>query len=111
MEAFTQFVCPHPLLAGGMHALSLQLAENYVAAFGRLAEGSNTLIVPADAANASRLLGQALGVFRAVDKSCEAPCIPVPFCSPAYTANPSPLSACTYTEHKPPGSPLQQKFW
>ncbi|CDJ29557.1 SPFH domain / Band 7 family domain-containing protein, putative [Eimeria mitis] len=61
-------------IPGGMHALSLQLAENYVAAFGRLAEGSNTLIVPADAANASRLLGQALGVFRAVDKSlAEAP--------------------------------------
>ena len=55
--------------SGGMHALSLQLAENYVTAFGRLAEGSNTLIVPADAANTAQMLGQALGVFRAVDKS------------------------------------------
>lgn len=55
-----------------MHALSLQLAENYVAAFGRLAESSNTLIVPADAANASQMLGQALGVFKAVDASSKA---------------------------------------
>lgn len=52
-----------------MQALSLQLAENYVSAFGRLAEKSNTLIVPADAANAAKMLGQALGVFRAVDAS------------------------------------------
>lgn len=56
-------------IAGGMQALSLQLAENYVSAFGRLAEKSNSLIVPADAANAAKMLGQALGVFRAVDAS------------------------------------------
>lgn len=56
-------------IPGGMHALSLQLAENYVSAFGRLAEGSNTLIVPADAANTAQMLGQALGIFKAVDAS------------------------------------------
>ncbi|CDJ59103.1 SPFH domain / Band 7 family domain-containing protein, putative [Eimeria maxima] len=75
-------------IPGGMQALSLQLAENYVAAFGRLAEGSNTLIVPADAANPSRLLGQALGVFRAVDRSlAEAPPTSPPSPNPPAASN------------------------
>ncbi|KAL8449938.1 hypothetical protein Emag_003499 [Eimeria magna] len=66
-------------IQGGMQALSLQLAENYVSAFGRLAEKSNTLIVPADAADTARMLGQALGVFRAVDSSmARAPPSPTP---------------------------------
>ncbi|OEH78611.1 spfh domain band 7 family protein [Cyclospora cayetanensis] len=66
-------------IPGGMQALSLQLAENYVSAFGRLAESSNTLIIPADAANTAHMLGQALGVFKAVDKSVAQapPAVPV----------------------------------
>ncbi|XP_026193222.1 stomatin-like protein 2, mitochondrial [Cyclospora cayetanensis] len=81
-------------IPGGMQALSLQLAENYVSAFGRLAESSNTLIIPADAANTAHMLGQALGVFKAVDKSvAQAP--------PAVPVAPSPPAATLYSDSFP----------
>ncbi|KAL8274396.1 hypothetical protein Esti_001718 [Eimeria stiedai] len=100
-------------IQGGMQALSLQLAENYVSAFGRLAEKSNTLIVPADAADAARMLSQALGVFRAVDTSmARAPPLPTPGAAPqevAAVAASAAAAVCAAAAAAPAASEEEQK--
>ncbi len=53
---------------GGRDAVSLRVAEQYVAAFAKLAKTGNTLIVPADTANPGGMIAQALTVFDAVRK-------------------------------------------
>ncbi|MDO5538102.1 MAG: paraslipin, partial [Desulfovibrionaceae bacterium] len=45
-------------------AAQLRLAEAYIAEFGRLAEKSNTLIIPADAASVGSMLGLVTGMLR-----------------------------------------------
>lgn len=57
---------------GGMQALSLQLADNYISAFGHLAKSSNTLVVPANAGDAASMLTQALTIFKHVDGTLSA---------------------------------------
>jgi len=49
--------------AGGMDAANLKVAQEYVAAFGRLAKESNTLIVPANAADVAGLISTAMTVM------------------------------------------------
>ena len=51
---------------GGMEAASLRVAEQYVAAFGRIAKSSNTMLLPADAGNPAGMVAQALAVFKQV---------------------------------------------
>jgi regulator of protease activity HflC (stomatin/prohibitin superfamily) len=48
---------------GGMDAANLKVAQEYVAAFGRLAKDSNTLIVPANAADIAALVTTAMTVL------------------------------------------------
>jgi regulator of protease activity HflC (stomatin/prohibitin superfamily) len=48
---------------GGMDAANLKVAQEYVAAFGRLAKDSNTLIVPANAADVASLITTAMTVL------------------------------------------------
>ena len=48
---------------GGMDAANLKVAQEYVAAFGRLAKESNTLIVPANAADIAALITTAMTVM------------------------------------------------
>ncbi|KAI6182023.1 PHB domain-containing protein [Aphelenchoides fujianensis] len=52
--------------SGGNSAAALIVAEQYVKAFGELAKSTNTLIVPANAADANSMVGQALTVYRAL---------------------------------------------
>lgn len=52
-------------LAGGMEAVNLKVAEQYVDAFGRLAKESNTLVVPANLADMTSLITTAMGVIKA----------------------------------------------
>lgn len=49
---------------GGSGAASLAVAEQYIRAFGELAKRGNTLIVPANAADANTMVAQAMAVYR-----------------------------------------------
>lgn len=49
---------------GGQGAAGLAVAEQYVAAFSGLAKTNNTLIVPANAADANSMIAQALTVYQ-----------------------------------------------
>jgi regulator of protease activity HflC (stomatin/prohibitin superfamily) len=49
---------------GGMNAVNLKVAEQYVAAFGRLAKESNTVIMPANVADLGGLIASAMSVIK-----------------------------------------------
>lgn len=51
---------------GGSEAVALKVAEKYVAAFSNLAKESNTLILPANAADAGGMVATALSVFDSI---------------------------------------------
>jgi regulator of protease activity HflC (stomatin/prohibitin superfamily) len=48
---------------GGRSAVAMRVAEQYVAAFGKIAQRGNTIVIPADAGNVSGMVAQALAVF------------------------------------------------
>src|SRR5438105_3426455 len=50
---------------GGMNAVNLKIAEQYVAAFGNLAKEGNTLIVPSNMADLASLVTTATTVLKA----------------------------------------------
>ncbi len=50
----------------GEQAAALRIAEQYVAAFANIAKTSNTMIVPANAADSSGMIAQALGIFESI---------------------------------------------
>ena len=50
---------------GGMNAVNLKVAEQYVAAFGNLAKTGNTLIVPSNLADLGTLVTSATTMFKA----------------------------------------------
>jgi regulator of protease activity HflC (stomatin/prohibitin superfamily) len=54
--------------SGGEQAASLKIAESYVEAFRELAQKGTTVIVPANANDASSMVTQALTIFDAVKK-------------------------------------------
>jgi regulator of protease activity HflC (stomatin/prohibitin superfamily) len=49
---------------GGLDAVNLKVAEQYIAAFGNLALKSNTLILPANAADVAGMIATAMSVIR-----------------------------------------------
>ncbi len=49
---------------GGLNAVNLKVAEQYIAAFGNLAVKSNTLILPANAADVAGMIATAMSVIR-----------------------------------------------
>jgi regulator of protease activity HflC (stomatin/prohibitin superfamily) len=53
---------------GGMSAVNLKVAEQYVAAFANLAKTSTTLIVPSNLSDLASLVSAATTVFKAQDK-------------------------------------------
>ncbi|KAF9434533.1 hypothetical protein BGZ76_007862 [Entomortierella beljakovae] len=53
---------------GGHHAVSLTVADKYVEAFAQLAKESNTLILPANAGDASNMVAQALTIYDSITK-------------------------------------------
>lgn len=53
---------------GGSDAVSLRVAEQYVAAFGNLAKTANSVIVPANVTDISGTIAQALTVFESMKK-------------------------------------------
>jgi regulator of protease activity HflC (stomatin/prohibitin superfamily) len=53
---------------GGMNAVNLKVAEQYVAAFGNLARTGNTLIVPSNLADLATLVTSVTTMFKAQEK-------------------------------------------
>src|SRR5688572_19500149 len=49
---------------GGMEAVQLRVAEQYIEQFGRLAKSSNTLVLPANAADVGSMIALAMQVIR-----------------------------------------------
>ncbi len=49
---------------GGLEAVQLRVAEQYIGEFGKLAKTGNTLIIPANAADISSMLATAMSVIR-----------------------------------------------
>lgn len=49
---------------GGMNAVNLQVAQQYVEAFGNLAKTGNTLIVPGNMADMAGLIGSAMTILK-----------------------------------------------
>jgi regulator of protease activity HflC (stomatin/prohibitin superfamily) len=54
---------------GGMQAVQLRVAEQYVAEFGNLAKAGNTLIVPANLTDISGLIATAMSAIKQQQKS------------------------------------------
>lgn len=54
---------------GGLEAVNLKVAEQYVEAFAKLAKTGNTLILPANAADAAGLVATALSVVKQIPKN------------------------------------------
>ncbi len=54
------------LKTGGTEAVSLKIAEQYVAAFSKLAQTSTTILLPANASDAGSMVAQALTVFDSI---------------------------------------------
>jgi hypothetical protein len=48
---------------GGMEAVQLRVAEQYIAQFGQLAKSSNTLVLPANAADVGSMIALAMQVI------------------------------------------------
>ncbi|HJV07228.1 MAG TPA: band-7 C-terminal domain-containing protein, partial [Chromobacteriaceae bacterium] len=49
---------------GGLEAVNLKVAEQYVSAFGKLAKENNTIILPANVADVSSLVATAMSVVK-----------------------------------------------
>ena len=54
---------------GGMESVNFKIAEQYVAAFEKLAKAGNTLIVPADLSNVSTLIASAMQTVKSQNVS------------------------------------------
>lgn len=52
--------------AGGEKAVALRLAEQYIDAFGKLAQETNTILLPANTGDVGSMVAQALGVFKKI---------------------------------------------
>ena len=49
---------------GGIEAMQLRIAEDYVRQFGNLAKAGNTLVVPANLSDVSSMIAMATKVFQ-----------------------------------------------
>jgi len=54
-------------VAGGYEAVQLRVAESYIERFGELAKTSNTMILPANAADVASMIATAMSVIRKAD--------------------------------------------
>jgi len=57
---------------GGIEAMQLRVAEQYVEQFGNLAKEGNTLVVPADLTDLSKMIALATSVAKGTSKSAES---------------------------------------
>jgi regulator of protease activity HflC (stomatin/prohibitin superfamily) len=54
-------------VGGGYEAVQLRVAESYIERFGELAKASNTMILPANAADVASMIATAMSVIRKAD--------------------------------------------
>ncbi|KAL3865674.1 hypothetical protein ACJMK2_043038 [Sinanodonta woodiana] len=55
----------------GMNAVSMKIAEQYVAAFGNLAKQGNTVILPANSGDVTNMVTQAMAIYNTISgKGC-----------------------------------------
>ncbi|KAK3098914.1 hypothetical protein FSP39_024267 [Pinctada imbricata] len=57
----------------GSNAVAYSVAEQYVEAFGRLAKENNTIILPANTADAGGMVAQAMAVYKNLSKADDRP--------------------------------------
>eukprot|EP00922_Rhytidocystis_sp_ex-Travisia-forbesii_P008630 GHVS01012647.1.p1 GENE.GHVS01012647.1~~GHVS01012647.1.p1 ORF type:complete len:409 (+),score=47.98 GHVS01012647.1:218-1444(+) len=57
---------------GGKNAVTLQLAEQYVNAFGNMTKSSNTIILPASVGDVPDMVARAMAVFGGVSKTVDS---------------------------------------
>ncbi len=53
---------------GGLAAVNLQVADNYVEAFGNLAKQGNTLILPGNLSDMGGMIASAMTIIKNTDK-------------------------------------------
>jgi regulator of protease activity HflC (stomatin/prohibitin superfamily) len=58
---------------GGTEAMQLRVAEQYITQFGELAKTSNTLVIPANAADVAAMIGTAMRVISATNTPAPPP--------------------------------------
>jgi regulator of protease activity HflC (stomatin/prohibitin superfamily) len=58
---------------GGAQAVQLRVAEQYITQFGELAKTSNTLVIPANAADVAAMIGTAMRVISATNTPAPPP--------------------------------------
>jgi len=58
---------------GGMNAVSLKVAEQYVQAFGEIAKQGNTVVVPANLSDLPSMIASAMAVVKPVGNSTQTP--------------------------------------
>jgi regulator of protease activity HflC (stomatin/prohibitin superfamily) len=63
---------------GGEEAVQLRVAEQYIAQFGQLAKASNTLVLPANAADVGSMIALAMQSMQAMGRMRPAPPTPAP---------------------------------
>ena len=58
---------------GGMNAVNLRIAEQYLTEFGKLAKVNNTMIVPADLSNIAGAISSVISVLNTTNPSAGLP--------------------------------------
>ncbi|MCB5195959.1 SPFH domain-containing protein [Deefgea salmonis] len=53
---------------GGLEAINLKVAEQYVSAFGNIAKTSNTMLLPSNAADVAGMVATAMSIVKAANK-------------------------------------------
>lgn len=54
---------------GGKEAISLQVAEHYIEAFGKLAKESNSIIIPSNLSDLGSVISSGLGIYQQANKN------------------------------------------
>jgi len=63
-------------MPGGTEAVQLRVAEQYITQFGHLAKSSNTLVLPANAADVGSMIALAMKSIQAVPPQPGVPPVP-----------------------------------
>ena len=61
---------------GGLEAVQLRVAEQYVGEFGKLAQRSNTVVIPANVSDLAGMISMAMGVYKGVTPGGNGSTIP-----------------------------------
>lgn len=57
----------------GQNAVSISVAEKYIAAFGNLAKESNTILLPSNASDVGSMVAQAMSIYKSLGSSTGTP--------------------------------------